>query len=523
MGHSSVKLHDFSLCRMWHIMCGLLLLPPRPQLHLKLIYNIAVLTYLSMISRWRFAFQYQTNYDYLHDHLSRIIDLTNFVALVVGHLIVSMELIWRNQSVHIDQQFRQMQHILREKLGCKGAGCSSVDAGFSTTRSVMWHVPIELHDASLRLMRRLMHCLLLLPPRPVRFLQLLYMFTLLMYLGFVFHWRIGFNYHVVYDIQLDQFSRMIDVLNFVVLIACHIVVAMELLWKNRSEEIEQQLERIRYLLRVQFGYKVNLLRIRRYCQGICGSWFLRCLLLFGMTVYTNVGTDVVLLLYYHFYSEVVLLLRFSEFSLYSLLILAFYQELHEVSLNLILELETSSVASLNRLSTLRQVHGILWNTIRTIECNFELSLITVMLKLFVDIFVLPYWIFINVLNQTNTSVVHYILAEEFCKFVEVLVPCLIWNRCELVQREIRSIFHSLNTDRRDVQLNSCLLRISTHLGQESCQFSAGGFLVISNETLGKFIFGMASYVFICIQFRMSLVTKSSTHSVEAVATVAADD
>jgi len=77
------------------------------------------------------------------------------------------------------------------------------------------------------------------------------------------------------------------------------------------------------------------------------------------------------------------------------------------------------------------------------------------------------------------------MAEELVKFLEVLVPCLIWNQCELVQRQIRSIFHSLNTDRNDVQLNSYLLRISTHLGQESCQFSAGGFLVINNETLGK--------------------------------------
>lgn len=77
------------------------------------------------------------------------------------------------------------------------------------------------------------------------------------------------------------------------------------------------------------------------------------------------------------------------------------------------------------------------------------------------------------------------IAEELCKFLEVLVPCLIWNRCELLHRQFRSIFHRLNTDRRDVQLNSNLLRTSAQLGQESCQFSAGGFLIINNETLGK--------------------------------------
>ncbi|XP_034488542.1 putative gustatory receptor 98a [Drosophila innubila] len=394
----------------------------------------------------------------------------------------------------------------------------------------MWHVPIELHEASLRLMRRIMHFILLLPPRPLRYLKFLYMIVLFVYLGFIVNWRISFNYHVVYDIKLDQFSRIIDVLNYLALITCHIVVAMELLWKNRGEEIEQQLEKIRFLLRVQFGYKVNLLTIRRYCQGIYGSLFLRCLLLMGMTIYNNMVTDVSLLLYYNFYSEMVLLTRISEFSLYSALILAFYQELHEVSLNLFLELERTrseiwSVqrVSLERLSTLWQLHGLLWNTIRSIECNFELSVITVTLKLFVDIFVLPYWIFINLLNQTNTSVVHYCIAEELCKFLEVLVPCLIWNRCELVQRQIRSIFHSLNTDRSDVQLNSYLLRISTHLGQESCQFSAGGFLVINNETLGKFIFGMASYIVICIQFRMTLLAKSPTDAVETVTVTVATD
>ncbi|XP_062124869.1 putative gustatory receptor 98a [Drosophila sulfurigaster albostrigata] len=158
--------------------------------------------------------------------------------------------------------------------------------------------------------------------------------------------------------------------------------------------------------------------------------------------------------------------------------MAFYQELIKVSSELVEQLQSSGCEltnSLERLSTLRQLHSILWNTIRSIESNFELSLIIVMLKFFVDIFVLPYWIFINVQSQRNTAVVQYCAVEEVVKFLELLIPFMIWNRCELLQRQFRSILHSLNTNRVDGQLNACLWRLSAQLGQESCQFSAGGF------------------------------------------------
>ncbi|XP_060647184.1 putative gustatory receptor 98a [Drosophila nasuta] len=375
----------------------------------------------------------------------------------------------------------------------------------------MWHVPIELHNVSLRLMRRLMHLLLLLPPQVWRHVNLFYMVALFAYLAFFFHWRISFNYQVVYDIQVDFFSRFIDVLNFLALITCHIAVAMELLWRNRSEQIEQQLERMRYMLRVQFGHQVNLQRIQSHCRCIYGSLLLRCIILLGMSIYNNLVTDESLLLYYNFYSEIVLLIRFSEFSLYSVLIMAFYQELIEVSSELVEQLQSSGCEltnSLERLSTLRQLHSILWNTIRSIERNFERSLIIVMLKLFVDIFVLPYWIFINVQSQRNAAIVQYCAVEELVKFLELSIPFMIWSRCELLQRKFRSILHSLSAHRVDGQLNACLWRLSAQLGQESCQFSAGGFLVINNEMLGKFIFGMASYIVICIQFRMSMLDKS---------------
>lgn len=77
------------------------------------------------------------------------------------------------------------------------------------------------------------------------------------------------------------------------------------------------------------------------------------------------------------------------------------------------------------------------------------------------------------------------ITEQFCKFVEIIVPCLICNRCELLQRQLRSSFHTLSSDRRNTELNLSLLRISLQLGQESCFFSAGGLFIINNVTLGK--------------------------------------
>lgn len=77
------------------------------------------------------------------------------------------------------------------------------------------------------------------------------------------------------------------------------------------------------------------------------------------------------------------------------------------------------------------------------------------------------------------------IIEQFCKLVEIIVPCLICNQCELLQRQLRSLFHTLSLDRRNMELNLSLLRISLQLGQESCFFSAGGLFIINNVTLGK--------------------------------------
>ncbi|TDG42564.1 hypothetical protein AWZ03_011003 [Drosophila navojoa] len=372
--------------------------------------------------------------------------------------------------------------------------------------SFMWHVPGELHAASLRCINRLKRWLLLLPPHPLLQLRLLYTVSLLSYLAFVLHWRFSFNYGVVYN-RNDNFSRAVDLLNFVTLTAAHLVVAMELIWQDRSEQIEQQLERVRYVLRVQFGQKVNMLRVHRYCRIINSILLTCCLALLLMTIYNNLATNMSRLLVYAFYSEVILLLRLSEFSVFAVLILVFYMELTEVSCRLILELDKTrfEVWSLRRLSlellyVLQHLHGLLWNTVRLIERNFAVSLIVVLLKYFVDISVLPYWMFVNNYNHVDISTTYYCATEESCKLLLTFLPSYICTRCEV--------------------LNTALYRLSAQLGQESFRFSAGGLMVINNESLGKFIFGMISYIIICIQFRLALIDNSPEEVAQSFVTVA---
>ncbi|EDW14975.1 uncharacterized protein Dmoj_GI24562 [Drosophila mojavensis] len=390
----------------------------------------------------------------------------------------------------------------------------------------MWHVPGELHAASLRCISRLKLWLLLLPPHPVLQLRLLYTVSLLSYLVFILHWRFSFNYGVVYN-RNDSFSRVVDLLNFVTLTAAHLAVAMELIWRDRSEQIEQQLERVRYVLRVQFGQKVNMLRVHRYCRSINSILLICCLMLLLMTIYNNLVTNMSRLLVYAFYSEVILLLRLSEFSVFAVLILVFYMELTEVSRRLILELDKTryEVSSLRRLSlerlyVLQHLLGLLWNTVRLIERNFALSLIVVLLKYFVDISVLPYWMFINNYNHVDISTTYYCATEESCKLLLTFLPSYICTRCEQMQRQLRSTLHGVATDRHNAQLNTALYRISAQLGQESFRFSAGGLMVINNESLGKFIFGMISYIIICIQFRLALIDNNPEEVAQSFVTVA---
>lgn len=260
----------------------------------------------------------------------------------------------------------------------------------------MWYVPGKLHDASLRIMRRLMHCMLLLPPRPQVELKVLYTIVLLLYLIFVL------------------------------------------------------------------------------------------------------------------YSEVVLLMRFSEFTMYSSLILCFYRDLCKVSTTLIADLESTSPEMcsvryilLDRLFALQHLHGLLWNSTRLIEQNFELSLISIMLKLLVNTSMLPYWIFINATTTKSWAIIQCVypednrfyiakcisladcVADQLCQLVEIIVQCLICTRCERIYRPLKALFHTLSSDRQNTQLNLAVMSISSRLQQERCLFSAGGMFCINNVTLGK--------------------------------------
>lgn len=254
--------------------------------------------------------------------------------------------------------------------------------------------------------------MLLLPPRPQVELKVLYTIVLLIYLIFVLNWRFSFNYHVVYDLKNDHVTRNIDLLNFVGLILSHAIVAMELLWRNRSEQVEQQLQRMRHILRVQFGHNVNLRRIRCFSNIIFASLVVRVIILMAFTIHVNFVTDNLVLLFYSHYSEVVLLMRFSEFTMYCSLIMCFYRDLCDVSTILIAELERTSSEMcsvrrilLDRLFSLQHLHGLLWNSTRLIEQNFELSLISIMLKLLVNTSMLPYWIFINVTTTKSWAII----------------------------------------------------------------------------------------------------------------------
>lgn len=341
----------------------------------------------------------------------------------------------------------------------------------------MWYVPGKLHDASLRFMRRLMHCMLLLPPRPQVELKVLYTIVLLVYLIFVLNWRFSFNYHVVYDLKNDHVTRNIDLLNFVGLTLSHAIVAMELLWKNRSEQVELQLQRMRHILRVQFEHNVNLRRIRWYSNTIFASLVVRVLILAAVTIYVNFVTDNLVLLFYSHYSEVVLLMRFSEFTKYSSLILCFYRDLCEVSTTLIADLESTSPEMcsvrhilLDRLFALQHLHGLLWNSTRFIEQNFELSLISIILKLLVNTSMLPYWIFINATTTKSWAIIQCAypeghrfhiakcisladcVADQLCQLIEIIVPCLICTNCERIYRQLKALFHTLSSDRQNTQL-----------------------------------------------------------------------
>ncbi|KAH8414290.1 hypothetical protein KR215_002444 [Drosophila sulfurigaster] len=392
----------------------------------------------------------------------------------------------------------------------------------------MWHVPGELHNVSLRFMRRLMHLLLLLPPQPELGWKILYNTVLFIYILSIFRWRFAFNYEVIFDAVNDDVSRVLDLINFVALIVGHLVMATELLWRNLSDQIEQQFQQIRYVLRIQFGHKVKLKRIKRYCNIIYKIIAIRFSILFSITIFNCISTNTSLLLICHMYSELVFTLRCMEFSLHATLILGFYKELNDVGNDIVMRLSNNLLASelnlqVQRLAVLQQLHQLLWKTHRDIELNFERSLIMVMMKCFVDSSVMPYWLYLNSTRTNALAMQLYTATEEFGKLLEICIPCWICTRCDLLQRKFHSLFHGVSRNRLRYEINSALLKVSSQLSQEKSQFNIGGYLTLNNKMLGKFLFGMISYFIICMQFRIMFMGKSQAQGVINLALLCQND
>ncbi|XP_016974799.1 putative gustatory receptor 98a [Drosophila rhopaloa] len=370
----------------------------------------------------------------------------------------------------------------------------------------MGQMPDELHTASLFRMRRVMKCLGMLPVWENLFAKVFCNVVLCVAVGFSSYGRFSFDYDFDYDFLNDHFSSSMDLTNFTALIAIHVIVVMELLWGYSCKDVDGQLQAIQFAINVHLGTPASLDRVRGYCNAIYGSLFIRSLIFILMTAYNNRA-----LTYYALYSELVLLARFSEFTHYCAVIYFLYQELLLGASNVLEELQRTRFElwsirrlSLEKLSKLQRIHGQLWQSIRCLEQYFRLSLITLLLKFFVDSSALPYWLYLGQVQHTAVSIQYYVCCEECIKLLEIVVPCWICMRCDVMQRKLRSIFYTITTDRRNSQLNLALRKLCLQLSQERFQFSAGGLVEITTEMLGKFVFGMISYIVICIQFSISM-------------------
>ncbi|KAH8417801.1 hypothetical protein KR222_006034 [Zaprionus bogoriensis] len=348
----------------------------------------------------------------------------------------------------------------------------------------MGYVPVKLHDLSLGFIRRIMRCLLIQPPGRHLHLKLLYNAVLLVYLCLIFRWRYSFNYNVIYDARNDYLSLVLDLISFNFLGLAHLIVVVELTWKNEDERIDQKCLRIQYWVQ-EIGQKINMRRMRLYSKIVYSFMFLRIAVLLATTTYCLLSTNTKLLLFTNFYSEVALLVRCNEFALNSALVLAIYHELHEASSAIISQLETQLTLSIQRLKILQELHHSLWKTHRVIEKNFERSLIVIMLKYFVDATVMPYWAFLDKARMENYSVQTWCVTQELGKLLEISLCCWFCTRCGVLQRQFRAVFHGISAARRSEQLNITILRISQQLGQEASRFCLGGLIPFNNEMLGK--------------------------------------
>ncbi|EDW14974.2 uncharacterized protein Dmoj_GI24561 [Drosophila mojavensis] len=356
----------------------------------------------------------------------------------------------------------------------------------------MCYVSVKQHNSALRFIRLLMYLTLIVPPCPHLQLRLLYTASMIVYLCLISRWRIAFNYHVDYDRLNDTVSYVLDLLNFVALTVSHFVISFQLIWQSRSSQIETQFLHIQNVLYEKIGHKVNASRSRLITNRVFRLLLFRILILLGSTVYNNTSSNESLLLIANFYSQVVLILRCSEFTLQSALVLIIYQEMHEAASAVISRLESSrcDTWSLHRLplkhiACLQQLHLLLWNLQRDIEKYFKRALIVLMLKFFIDTSVHPYWAYVNRIQTNNVPMQIWCATEELGILLEMCMPCWLWTRCDQLQRKFRAIFHGVSVDRRNEQLNTALLRVSAQLGQESCEFTVGGLLTINNNLLGK--------------------------------------
>ncbi|KAH8388258.1 hypothetical protein KR093_002294, partial [Drosophila rubida] len=345
-------------------------------------------------------------------------------------------------------------------------------------------LPMELQDSSLRLMQRLMCCILVLPPRPQLYLKLLYSLSILAFLFLITFWRFQFKYEVNYDFFNDYFSRGVDLIIFVALVFGHLITSIEMIWRNRSCIIDRKFQELQSTMREKLGHEVHQQRIKFQCNAIFAFLFLRLLVLAIMTLMNLTTTKTYYLYVMNFYSETLEILRCCEFLLHAVLVMSTYQELNSVSCQIILEIESNKAMSIHRIFVVQELHELLCRTQREIEKNFEHSLIVIMLKNFVDTSVIPYWMYVS-RRFPNFALHAWCVSEEIAKLLEVILPCWIYTRCDYLQRKLRSQFHGISKGRSDEELNLALLRISSQLAQERCLCRIGGLINLNNEMLGR--------------------------------------
>lgn len=109
------KEHYNALRFVRRLMRWALVLPPRSQHHLNLIYTIGLLTYFIIVLSYRLFGKYHVIYDEERDYFSTCLDLCNYVALIVGHGVVAFEIIWKNHMESLNT-LHQIRSILWEQF-----------------------------------------------------------------------------------------------------------------------------------------------------------------------------------------------------------------------------------------------------------------------------------------------------------------------------------------------------------------------------------------------------------------------